>query len=106
MPPRLRNPCARILHREDGGAVLRVVNELEALRDWIGREETQHDIITAAPVTALAATLDHDPHPVPDGSALLVFVTVQHELHTVRGLAISEAHDIVYRDAPTPGAPT
>ena len=127
------------------------MNELEALRDWIGREETQHDIITAAPVTALAATLDHDPHPVPDGSALppvplprrmwaggrlvfheplrvgdavtrtsrmasvdikhgrsgpLVFVTVQHELHTVRGLAISEAHDIVYRDAPTPGAPT
>ncbi len=46
------------------------MNELEALRDWIGREETQHDIITAAPVTALAATLDHDPHPVPDGSAL------------------------------------
>jgi 3-methylfumaryl-CoA hydratase len=156
------------------------VNELEALRDWIGREETQHDIITAAPVTALAATLDHDPHPVPDGSALpplwhwlyftprprasavgpdgharrggflppvplprrmwaggrlvfheplrvgdavtrtsriasvdikhgrsgpLVFVTVQHELHTARGLAISEAHDIVYRDAPIPGAP-
>ena len=156
------------------------MNELEALRDWIGREDTQHDIITAAPVTALAATLDHDPHPVPDGSALpplwhwlyftprprasavgpdghalrggflppvplprrmwaggrlvfheplcvgdavtrtsrivsvdikhgrsgaLVFVTVQHELRTARGLAISEAHDIVYRDAPTPGAP-
>ncbi len=156
------------------------MSALEDLRDWIGREETQHDVITAAPVTALAATLDHEPHPVPEGSALpplwhwlyftprprastvgtdghalrggflppvplprrmwaggrlefheplcvgdavtrtsriasvdikhgrsgaLVFVTVQHELRTARGLAISEAHDIVYRDAPAPGAP-
>ena len=35
-------------------------------------------------------------------SGRLVFITVQHDLHTPRGLAISEAQDIVYRDAPTP----
>ncbi len=38
-------------------------------------------------------------------SGTLVFVTVRHEIHNARGLAISEEQDIVYRDAPTPGAP-
>ncbi len=33
----------------------------------------------------------------------LVFVTVQHEICTPRGVAIHETHDIVYRDAPTSG---
>ncbi len=37
-------------------------------------------------------------------SGTLVFVTVRHEIHNARGLAISEEQDIVYRDAPTPGA--
>ncbi|MCB1996344.1 MAG: acyl-CoA dehydrogenase, partial [Rhodoferax sp.] len=35
----------------------------------------------------------------------LVFVTVRHEVSDARGLALSEEHDIVYRDAPLPGAP-
>ena len=39
-------------------------------------------------------------------SGALVFVTVRHEITNARGLAISEEHDIVYRDAPRPGAPT
>jgi 3-methylfumaryl-CoA hydratase len=30
----------------------------------------------------------------------LVFVTVRHEIHTSRGFALSEEHDIVYRDHP------
>jgi 3-methylfumaryl-CoA hydratase len=34
----------------------------------------------------------------------LVFVTVQHEISGERGVAIREEHDIVYRDAPVPGA--
>jgi 3-methylfumaryl-CoA hydratase len=34
----------------------------------------------------------------------LVFVTVVHELHNARGLALTEEHDIVYRAAPPPGA--
>ena len=37
-------------------------------------------------------------------SGRLVFVTVRHEVSNARGLAISEEHDIVYRDAPAPGA--
>jgi 3-methylfumaryl-CoA hydratase len=38
-------------------------------------------------------------------SGSLVFVTVRHEISNAQGLAIGEEHDIVYRDAPTPGAP-
>ena len=33
----------------------------------------------------------------------LVFVTVRHEIETARGPALSEEHDIVYRDHPRPG---
>ena len=33
----------------------------------------------------------------------LVFVTVSYRITTPAGLAIEEEHDIVYRDAPTPG---
>jgi len=39
-------------------------------------------------------------------SGPLVFVTVRHEITGARGLALTEEHDIVYRDAPQPGAPT
>jgi 3-methylfumaryl-CoA hydratase len=35
-------------------------------------------------------------------SGNLVFVTVQHEIATARGVAITEEHDIVYRDNPRP----
>ncbi|MFQ5786324.1 MAG: MaoC family dehydratase N-terminal domain-containing protein [Alphaproteobacteria bacterium] len=35
----------------------------------------------------------------------LVFVTVRHRVSGERGLAIEEEHDIVYREAPTPGEP-
>ncbi len=37
-------------------------------------------------------------------SGALVFVTVRHEVTNARGLALTEEHDIVYRDAPQPGA--
>ncbi len=33
----------------------------------------------------------------------LVFVVVRHQIHTARGLALIEEHDIVYRDHPQPG---
>ncbi len=41
-------------------------------------------------------------------SGTLVFVLVRHEISGPAGLAITEEHDIVYRDAPAPGdaAPT
>jgi 3-methylfumaryl-CoA hydratase len=38
-------------------------------------------------------------------SGTLVFVTVQHEIADARGVAITEEHDIVYRDMPAAGAP-
>ncbi len=38
-------------------------------------------------------------------SGSLVFVNVRHEITDARGLAITEEHDIVYRDHPAPGAP-
>jgi 3-methylfumaryl-CoA hydratase len=37
-------------------------------------------------------------------SGPLVFVTVVHEISTAAGAALREEHDIVYRDAPAPGA--
>jgi 3-methylfumaryl-CoA hydratase len=37
-------------------------------------------------------------------SGTLVFVAVHHDYLTVRGRAIHEEHDIVFRDAPAPGA--
>jgi 3-methylfumaryl-CoA hydratase len=40
------------------------------LRDWIGRSETLRDTITAAPVRALNATLDHEALPIEPGLAL------------------------------------
>jgi 3-methylfumaryl-CoA hydratase len=38
-------------------------------------------------------------------SGPLVFVTVRHEISNRLGLALSEEHDIVYREAPQPDAP-
>jgi 3-methylfumaryl-CoA hydratase len=38
-------------------------------------------------------------------SGSLVFVCVRHDFQTAQGLALGEEHDIVYRDAPLPGAP-
>jgi 3-methylfumaryl-CoA hydratase len=37
-------------------------------------------------------------------SGALVFVCVRHEFSNQSGLALAEEHDIVYRDAPQPGA--
>ena len=42
----------------------------EALRQWVGRSQTLHDTLSATPVLALAATLDHESAPVPDGTPL------------------------------------
>jgi 3-methylfumaryl-CoA hydratase len=148
-------------------------------RRWLGRTERRHDVLSAAALNGLAATLDRDdpdaqPGTVapplahwlcfaptarqsqlgPDGhaarggflppielprrmwaggrlqfhqplrvgdamtrhsrvarsdaksgrSGTLAFVTVQHDVHGPGGRAISEEHDIVYREAPQPGA--
>ena len=38
-------------------------------------------------------------------SGALVFVTLRHEISNAKGVALTEEHDIVYRDAPSPDAP-
>ena len=153
--------------------------QLDHWRGWTGRTEQRRDLVTAAPLAGLLATLDRaDAVPGPgaeipalghwlyflptarqseigdDGHAQrgiflppvslprrmwaggrfeflqplrvgeevvrhsrilrvdakqgrsgpLVFVTVRHEISNALGLAITEEHDIVYRDAPAPGA--
>ena len=153
--------------------------QLAHWRSWLGRTEQRHDVMSAASLNGLAATLDRDDPEVqpgteapplahwmcfaptarqsqlgPDGhasrggflppielprrmwaggrlqfhhalrvgdaitrhsrvaridaksgrSGALAFVTVQHEVHGPRGLAINEEHDIVYREAAQPGA--
>jgi len=46
------------------------LDEFAALRDWIGRSESRDDVVTAAPVAALASTLDHAPRQQAEGNAL------------------------------------
>ncbi|MCI4430038.1 MAG: MaoC family dehydratase N-terminal domain-containing protein [Burkholderiales bacterium] len=154
--------------------------DIGLLRQWLGRTERRSDSVHAAPLAALAATLDRDealpapgadvpplwhwlfftplarqsqigadghakrgdflpPVPLPrrmwaggrleflqplrvgeevtrdsrivkvdaksGRSGELVFVTVRHEVSNARGIALTEEHDIVYRDLPAPGAP-
>ena len=47
----------------------------------------------------------HDVNIKQGRTGTMVFVTVKTELTTPRGLAITEEQDIVYREAPAPGAP-
>jgi 3-methylfumaryl-CoA hydratase len=154
--------------------------DIDHLREWIGRAERSIDIVTAAPVAALSATLDRDDpaprpgdrlpalwhwlyflparrqselgldghvrpggflppvtlprrlyaggrveilHPLLVGDAIermsrildvsrkdgrtgpLVFVQVRHEIRSRDRLALTEEHDIVYRDTARPDDP-
>ena len=45
-------------------------DKLGPLDSWIGRTEVRHDVVTAAPVTALGATLDHTAADVTTGMPL------------------------------------
>ena len=156
------------------------MNETPNYADWIGRTTQLDDMISAAPVKAMSATLDRDDPPPATGQALaplwhwlyflpserqsaigpdghpqrggflppvmlprrmwaggrfeflaplrigdavrrssriadistkrgktgpLVFVRVRHEIGSGDGVALTEEHDIVYREAPRAGAP-
>ena len=43
---------------------------MDDIKTWVGRSDTVHDVIGAAPVVALTASLDHPAVPVLPGSAL------------------------------------
>jgi len=156
------------------------MNETPNYADWIGRTTRLDDVVTAAPVKAMSATLDRDDPPPAAGQALpplwhwlyflpserqsaigpdghpqrggflppvtlprrmwaggrlqflaplrigdavrrtsriadvstkqgksgpLVFVRVRHEIGSGGNLALTEEHDIAYREAPQAGAP-
>ena len=69
-----------------------------------GRFEFQRPLRIGAAVTRVSRIKDVT---VKEGrSGSLVFVTVSHELSTTEGIAVREEDDIVYRENPTPGAPT
>jgi 3-methylfumaryl-CoA hydratase len=44
--------------------------DVDQFREWIGRTETRTDLVTAAPVAALSATLDRDDPEPADGTPL------------------------------------
>jgi 3-methylfumaryl-CoA hydratase len=68
-----------------------------------GRLQFHHDLKVGEPIARTSTIADVS---VKEGrSGTLVFVLVRHEISNSVGRAISEEHDIVYRDAPQPGDP-
>jgi len=71
-------------------------------RMWAGgRLDFQRALQVGDAVTRMSRIVNVDAKSGRSGA--LAFVTVRHEISCVRGLAIVEEHDIVYRDAPQPG---
>jgi len=74
-------------------------------RMWAGgRLEFRHPLRVGDEITRVSRIKSVDAKAGRSGT--LVFVTVRHEVSNALGLALSEEHDIVYRDAPQPGAAT
>ena len=73
-------------------------------RMWAGgRLEFHHPLRVGDEITRESRIADVRGKTGRSGS--LVFVDVPHEIADARGVAITEEHDIVYRDNPAPGAP-
>lgn len=74
-------------------------------RMWAGgRIETHQPLREGDRVTRRSTVRDVT---AKDGrSGPLCFVAVEHEIITARGVALRERHDIVYREAAAPGAPS
>ena len=72
-------------------------------RMWAGgRLEFMHPLTVGDEIVRTSRILDVTGKQGRSGT--LVFVTVRHEIANAQGVAIAEEHDIVYRDAPRPGA--
>ncbi len=71
-------------------------------RMWAGgRLAFEHPLRVGDEITRVSRIADVS---VKDGrSGKLVFVCVRHEISDARGVALTEEHDIVYRDNPPPG---
>ena len=73
-------------------------------RMWAGsRLEFHHPLQVGDQITRVSRIVEVDGKAGRSGE--LVFVTVRHEVSNARGLALSEEHQIVYRDAPPPCSP-
>ena len=64
---------------------------LDDITAWVGRSETVHDTITATPVTALTATLDH---PVADPAAVAAGMPLHPLWHWLYFLPMHRQSDI------------
>ena len=72
-------------------------------RMWAGGRLTFHAPLRAGSEAARTSTIANIEDKT-GRSGRLVFVTVQHRYESGEALCIEEEHDIVYRDAPQPGA--
>ena len=72
-------------------------------RMWAGGRLTFHAPLRAGSEAARTSTIANIEDKT-GRSGRLVFVTVQHRYESGGALCIEEEHDIVYRDAPQPGA--
>jgi 3-methylfumaryl-CoA hydratase len=68
-----------------------------------GRYEFHHPLQVGDAITRQSRIIDVSGKQGRSGA--LVFVTVRHEIANARGVAITEEHDIVYRDNPSADAP-
>lgn len=69
-------------------------------RMWAGGEVEIHDGLRIGDAVTRRSTIE-DVSAKEGRSGALCFVAVRHEYRTARGLALSERHDIVYREAET-----
>lgn len=71
-------------------------------RMWAGGRFEFHDVLRVGDQATRMSTIARVDEKT-GRTGPLVFVVVRHEIHTPRGLALTEEHDIVYRDHPQPG---
>ncbi len=74
-------------------------------RMWAGGRLAWHDPLRIGDSIERISRID-DVTTKHGKSGDLVFVRVVHTISTARGLALTEEHDIVYRDQPIPGSPS
>jgi 3-methylfumaryl-CoA hydratase len=73
-------------------------------RMWAGGRVAFHSVVRVGDRVSRSSRIEDVSHK--EGrSGSLVFVRVCHEVVSERGLAITEEHDIVYREQPKPGMP-
>lgn len=73
-------------------------------RMWAGGRLQWHAPLRVGEAVRRTSTIASVAHKA-GRSGDLVFVVVRHELRNAQGLALTEEHDIVYRDAARPGDP-